>query len=333
MGAYSHWEQSLKDYTAGKRVGGTLDDPQCGFYRRKNTSRQTKEITYDAVAIYRDADGIVGVVLHANGSTAVVMGNSLNEWWNSVCGRPITEDAYRARERGEPWPDAHTAAPKDKSAPVAPPAPANAVPEPTLSDQIEKLASGADQYAKIEDDGTAQRAQSLRANLTELAGKADKERASQKEPHLEAGRKVDAEWMPVVKRAKDVAASIRSSLEAWENEKRRIARVAAEKAERERLEFERQKREAEAKNAPPPPEPVKPIPNTPPPAAQIRGAAGRAAAVSVWHEVIVDDEAAAYAFLRGDPDLTALIKKLAQAKVNAGVTVPGTHTEERTRVR
>lgn len=326
MSIYANWQKRL----AGEKIPTYESDVDVGFYRKRNKDKETKAITWEPVAFWMDGEELAGRIGNRD-----LTADQCVALWTWVVAYPITEEEYRrVAEQGLPWSDAHTPAPKAKNAPAASPAPANAVSEPTLSEQIEKLAAGASQYAKIEDDGTAKRAQSLRASLTELAGKADKARAAEKEPHLEAGRKVDAQWMPVVKLAKDTAATIRSAMEAWENEKRRIARIAAEKAERERLEFERQRREAEVKNAPPPPPPVAPPPpNTPPPSEQIRGAVGRAAAVSVWHEVIVDDEAAAYAALKGDAELSALIKKLAQKKTDAGMTVAGTHTEERTRVR
>ena len=326
MSIYANWQKRL----AGEKIPTYESDVDVGFYRKRNKDKETKAVTWEPVAFWMDGEELAGRIGNRD-----LTADQCVALWTWVVAYPITEEEYRrVAEQGLPWSDAHTPAPKAKNAPAASPAPANAVSEPTLSEQIEKLAAGASQYAKIEDDGTAKRAQSLRASLTELAGKADKARAAEKEPHLEAGRKVDAQWMPIVKLAKDTAATIRSAMEAWENEKRRIARLAAEKAERERLEFERQRREAEARNAPPPPPPVAPPPpNTPPPSEQIRGAVGRAAAVSVWHEVIVDDESAAYAALKGDAELSALIKKLAQKKTDAGMTVAGTHTEERTRVR
>lgn len=359
MSIYANWQKRL----AGEKIPTYESDVDVGFYRKRNKDKETRAITWEPVAFWMDGEELAGRIGNRD-----LTADQCVALWTWVVAYPITEEEYRrVAEQGLPWSDSHTSertkpeTAKQKADRIAMQggktvadmreenpnfdrdlertfamidAKKESTPAAKIAAEIDGLVSDAVQYAKIEDDGTAKRAQSLRASLTELAGKADKARAVEKEPHLEAGRKVDAQWMPIVKLAKDTAATIRSAMEAWENEKRRIARLAAEKAERERLEFERQRREAEAKNAPPPPPPVAPPPpNTPPPSEQIRGAVGRAAAVSVWHEVIVDDEAAAYAALKGDAELSALIKKLAQKKTDAGMTVAGTHTEERTRVR
>ena len=72
--------------------------------------------------------------------------------------------------------------------------------------------------------------------MNELAGKADKQREKLKRPHLEAGKAVDAQWMPLVRDAKSVADMLRKYIEDFETTKLR---------ERRRLEEERQRAEAE----------------------------------------------------------------------------------------
>ena len=100
-----------------------------------------------------------------------------------------------------------------------------------LRDQIDAAKAGVGTYAKISDDETAGKAQSLRSRLNELSGEADKKREALKRPHLEAGKAIDKEWQPLVKSAKEAADGIRSALSAYETDK--LARQR--RAERDQL--------------------------------------------------------------------------------------------------
>jgi len=192
-------------------------------------------------------------------------------------------------------------------------------------------------YVGIESDEQAARGQTLRSALTGLANKIDKARIAEKEPHLVASREVDAKYQPIIKLAKQGADDIRKELEAWENLKRENQRRAdAETAKRQaeaaaEAEWQGAEPGAIAKTEP---EPVKPVvPNTPPPAAQIRGGSGRAASVGTKKVVISIDLLKAWDQFGGQPEVYRLFMDLAQRAVDAGLAVPCATVEEKAVIR
>jgi len=199
--------------------------------------------------------------------------------------------------------------------------------------EIEKARAGLGTYKAIESDEQAAKGQTLRSTLTGLSGKADKARAAEKEPHLEASRKVDAKWQPLVKTAKEGADEIRKALETWENTKREAARRAADEAARRQREYEAAARKAEEANQPAPEPPPPSITNTPAPSAQIKGASGRTASVSTKPFVVSIDIDKFVAQFRTDPNLLSALTELAQKYTAAGIKVDGAVIEERAVVR
>jgi len=251
-------------------------------------------------------------------------------------GKAVEEEAYRAAFDLGRWPDTDAIVAEQ----VRPP-PAGHNQGPTdeaeiLREQIEAAKAGADEYAKIEDDETAARAQSLRSRLTELAGKADKIRKAQKQPHLDAGKAIDAKWKSIIDAGEDAAKAIRNAMNAWETKK---LKAEQEWIANERRRAAEQQRESGVTDAEidrsqavlgailgEPPEP-------PPAKTQIKGGYGRAASVKVVKVVTdVTDWAALYGFLASHPELKDLMRKLAQRAVDAGHTVPGVAVEEQRKV-
>lgn len=309
-------QKTLPDYTYWRNaLAGTFgpvhdSDPQLGFYRK----RTHKSGPYVPVAIWEQGGKVVAL---CNGREA-----DAAELWTYVCKYPIAEEWYHARIGGAPWPDEDPAV----SASLAPPPVGHnqADKVDSLKDQIASALSGVSAYANVEDDEAAAKAQSLRSRLLELHRDADKERDVLKRPHLEAERAVDAEWMPLVKSAKAGADTIKKALDAHE--------TAKFKAEQTVLAAQRIKdAEEAAKHAPigAAPEPT-PDPIPAPVAAPIRGAYGRAAGVKIVKIAKVTDQDAAYLALKSQPELAALIQKLAQKMVDAGFSLAGVEiTEER----
>jgi len=160
--------------------------------------------------------------------------------------------------------------------------------------------------------------------LNELSGEADTIREREKAPHLEAGRKVDAIWQPLVKSAKAGADRIREAMSAYITardkriaEEQRLAREAAEKAAADAAKAA-QKAAKKGQPAPAPPPPVpEPAPMAPQ-ATKVGGGYGRAAAIVEKKVVTVVDQDAAYQSLKNHPELVTLIHLLAQRAVAAG---------------
>ncbi|MEJ8571282.1 hypothetical protein [Microbaculum marinum] len=307
--AYEWWRNAL----AGKPGPIHDGDPQLGFYRK----RKFKGGPFVGAAIFPDPE--TGEII------ATVDGKATDPdtLWTWVASNPVTEEAYRAWESTGRWPDADPSIGDNM-----PPADDDIE---ALRDQIESAKAGAGAYAEIKDDETAKKAQSLRSRLNELARAADKKRAALKQPHLDAGKSIDGEWMPLVKAAKTAADVIAGALSAHETRKARAADEARRKAEEELRKREEEAAKATAEGQPAPAPAPTPEPE-PAPTTQIRGGYGKAASVRVVKVATVTDQDAAYRFLKSHKELVELIGKLAQRAVDAGYEVPGVSVEEQRKV-
>jgi hypothetical protein len=301
-------------------------DPQQGFYKTR-----WKGKNWEPVAIWREEDTWFAL---RNGR-----GVDANEIWTWVCRFPITSEAYDRAVAGGGWAD------DDPSVAAALAKPGHNLGDEfeTLKDEIDSAEAGADLYKGIDSDERVGRAQSLRARLNELAGKADKLREAAKKPHLEAGKKVDAQWMPLVKSAKAIADTIRWEIEKYQTlklqEQRKLEALRQRELDRIAREEEVLKAkiaEAEAAGLTPvvPPTPA-PLPEIVPVFVpdKIKGNYGRAATLGT--EIVVTgitDQDALYQSLRDHPDLRACLLDLAKRALKAGRIVPGITTEERAKI-
>lgn len=313
MSDYKYWESAL----AGTFLPVHENEPQLGFWRK----RTGRAAGYIPVATWlSDSGELIALVDGRRADNAA-------DVWTYICQNPITEEQYHQRVRTGKWWDQDDAV-TESLAP--PPVGHNQPPESeTFKDQIDAALKAVATYVEIKDDVTQAKAQSARSRLLELSRDADKKRETEKAPHLEAGRVVDATWQPLVKSAKTGADTIARVMGAYETKKARDAAEVQRKADeaaRKALE------EAQAK-APigvmVEPEPV-PETAVTPAAAPIKGAYGRGANVKTIKVATVSDQDAAYAFLKSQPELIEVIQKLAQRMVTNGMTVPGvTITEEK----
>lgn len=313
--SYEYWRSALAGTFGAVHDG----EAQPGFYRK----RTRKGGPYVPVAIWhQEGDGMVALVDGQPADPADI--------WSYVCQHPVTEAQYRQRVDTGKW---HDEAEAVTTSLVHEPANASGDPAEAMADQIDAALQGLNAYHDIRDDETASKAQSLRSRLLELSGEADKTRESEKKPHLEAGRAVDAKWQPLVKKAKEGADAIRKALgvhETRKDQERRAAEQARLKAEAEA----RAKQQAEAGQEATAPVPAPaPAPKPEPVQTQISGAYGRAATIKTKKVATVADQDAAYGFLKAHKEMIELIGKLAQRAVDAGYEVPGVTVEEVKEVR
>ncbi|MEX2739964.1 hypothetical protein AB3480_00695 [Rhizobium mongolense] len=325
VGPWAWWQAALKNPDAiGKTLPVHGDEPQQGYYRAKN-----KDKSFDPVAIYYP-EGSSELVAYRNGREV-----RPDEIWTWCCRYPVSYAAYNAAMDGKGWPDDD----KVVAAQVAPPEPtigdnSGEVDEAeALKDQIDAALAGMTAYEKIADDQTAAKALSLRNRLNELSGQADKIRVKQKEPHLEAGKAVDAKWQPLVKSAKAGADKVRDAIGAWETVKLQEERRRQREAEQARLAAEQAAREQQGETAViDPPAPAAPVETAPAP---IKASYGKAASVQVKTVVKdVTDWQALAVYMCGHPEMQDLLRRLAQRAIDAGkANVPGITTEEKAAVR
>jgi hypothetical protein len=294
--AWHWWSMALANQKdIGKPPLTITTEPQQGFYKTKY-----KNGPWEPVAIWKEGDKWI----------ALRSGKSVDAdaIWTWCCRNPISAEAYEQAVAGRGWDD------DDPTVAAAMGGPGHNVGNITdfeiLKSEIESAEAGIDSYKGISTDEQAGRAQSLRARLNELAGQADKLREGLKKPHLEAGKAIDAQWMPLVKSPKAMADTLRREIEVYQTHKLR---------EQRRLEAERQ---AGEEAVPPPPV-----------ADKVKGSYGRAASVTTELVVTtITDQDALYGALRDHPDLKACLLNLAQRGVRAGHSLPGITVEERAKI-
>lgn len=297
--SFAWWTAALK----GERGPIDADNPRAGFYRAKS-----KEKSLSAVAIWYDSNS--GELRYQdNGRDVDDM--KARERWPYVSRRPISEETFwHFRDTGK-WNDVDSAVQE-------PDEPSEAAPNVAMAAKITALKGSADKYAKIESDEAMVLAQSVRAELMEQSGKADKARVEEKAPHLEKSREVDAKWQSMIKIADAAALAVRRSLEAWNDFKLEQA-AAAQKATRA----------AQTDMG----EPPVITSNAPAPSTQIRGGGGRAASVSVKPRVTAIDLDKAWLQFRLEGEVSDVFFQLAQRTIDAGLPCEAATVENKSSVR
>lgn len=322
---YEFWQRAQ----AGEKVGGPtlpLHDGVAhpGFYRTHAKPPKGQK--------YRDQPWLPVAIFVHDGELIATVGEDQADparIWNFCCEHHVSEAAYRKAVETGRWddvdPNVQPKAHEEIQTTIAPPPMGDNVPADesvTLKDQIETAKAGLKAYAKIGDDETAKKAQSLRSRLLELAREAFNKHKDEKEPHLRAGQAVDRKWNPLRQDAQAAADIIAKALSIFETAKARAAAEARRKQEEEaRLAAQA------GKPAPEPKQEPAPLPT------QIRGGYGRAAPIRVVKVITnVTDWLALFGFLKDHPELKDLMLKLAQRALDKGHEVPGVTAEDQRKV-
>lgn len=312
--SFEWWQNALN----GNRGPIHDGEPQSGFYRQRR-----KDKIYEPVAYWKDASG---QRCHVNGRETDQ--RRALEMWPYVSKNPITAEAYWHRMDTGTWAD------NDAAAGAAPEIDPEQDPVGSLKAEIAAAKAGIDAYKQIESDEASARAQTLRSTLTRLAGKATKAYEALNRPLLDEQQRIRKVWFPLRDEAAAGADALRKALGLWEDQKREAAKKAQTETDRIARDHADAVRKAEEANQPPPPEPPKPVAtNTPPPSTKIKGATGRTASVSVKPFVVSIDIDKAFQHYRLNPELLIFLIKLCQASLDAGITVDGIVTEDRSIIR
>lgn len=242
------------------------------------------------------------------------------EIWQFINRNPVTEEAFYFHADNGRWPDQDAAAANSGKATEIDPA---TDPLGAAKEQAAKAKATLETYATIDSDEQAAAAQTLRDELNKIANALDKDREKLVRPHLDAQQQINGDWNPIIKDLKASATKLRSAMEAWENDKRDAARRAAEAAARE-LDRAIVRNE---EPAPPPPS------NMPAPAAQIKGASGKAANVGSRKVVTLENIDLAFAALKTDKNLIDFITALAQKRADMDIETPGCRIDTKAKIR
>lgn len=342
--SFDKWRKRLAGEKVMTFTSPTIEDE--GYYRKPITEKAANgsgrniitgwiPIAY-FIESYGTEDRLVGVVGDRD-----MTDNEVIELWTWCVKYPISEELYRAVERGEPWPDLQDA----KGWTIRPPGymysddladvtktdvepltnwaghnnppPDEAVPpDVALADAIDNAIKAAP--TTIETDEDAALVGGSRNRIAELKNEANAIRVKEKQPHLDAERKVDGKWQPMIKRAETAAIGLTTLIRKHEQKKRDDA-AAAEAA------VQRAADRAIASGEPEPP-PV--VVETSAPLAQVKPTYGRAIPMTEKTFAVIDDQDAVYKHFKRNPRMVTLLQTLAQEDVTAGLAVPGTHTRK-----
>lgn len=205
---WAWWQSAL----AGNRGTIQADEPETGFFRARFKNKATGDITFYALAYWREApDNTLRCRL-----TKVVQGrvlsdmledNRARESWPWASKEPISHETYTAYCESGTWPDQHAAATADRrsveSARNSEDAP-DAESFDGIRDRIEDLAREADTLIKAgaaKTKAESDRAADLSDRLLKLEKLADDKRAAEKRPHMDAAADVQRKWTVLVTRA------------------------------------------------------------------------------------------------------------------------------------
>jgi hypothetical protein len=312
--AYTYWREAL----AGTFGPISPDYPQLGRYRM----RKGKAGPYQPVAIFMQ-DGAVKAAVGKDFVDPLTI-------WTWCADKPVSEADYKQALATGSWPGDINIGHNSGNL--------------SLKEEIEERASRALEWlAKngIKTKVDADTAANYRAALLELKKRAETEHKTEKAPHLEAGKRVDAKYKPLIETADGAGATLRTELgkylakvEAEERAKADAARKA--EADRVRAEMEKQaialakRMQEDPIAALTEPKPELPVMQAPPEPVKVQagGQRGRVTGLKTVTSYVVVDHVKALAFFADSEDVRQLVASMATKASKAGVSVPGVERKE-----
>lgn len=298
---YANWRKRL----AGEEVPISADDPECGRYKM----RRSKGGRFEPVAVFmKDGEMKAAVGKEFVEPTSI---------WLYVVKHPVSEADYKHAIANGYFPDE----PPPRT--IGDNAPPETI-EEIIPLEIEQASEWLKSIGEIKSQQDADIAGNRVSELRRLKKQAEAEHETEKRPILEAGRKVDGKWKPLIGGVDSAVKMLLDAVNRWgAAERARLAREAEEERKKAEAEAEAKRREAASKGQPEPEEVPLPLEPTPPPKLQVGGARGSKIGFRTVTVVQVTDHKAALAFFTESPDVKALVQKLAERAVKAGVEVPG----------
>lgn len=279
---------------------------QLGYYRTRR-----KNGPWEPVGIYPDENGVV--VGLRNGRQV----DDIQDLFLWSCRNPISYDAYiKAIEGGgfddEPATIGHNSGETN--------------PFEALKIELAGEAEMAADFLKtpVESQEDADKAGVWAKRLSDLSKRADKERETEKAPHLQACRDVDDKWRPIVGDAKDLSSKLKRHVEPYLIEQKRKrdeeARKAREEAERQRqeaLKLQDEERRTAALKAAQEAEKAAEAPKA------SAGRTGARVSIRVEKRGEIVDQDAFYQAVRDRSEVTDLLQSLANRAAKSGFDLPG----------
>lgn len=353
---YRCWNASLKgepitdDMFLNTGLGGVDGHPQCGMWKKKEGGGYKDGAKQDhrwvPVRIWLENDE--GQMVHEwqDGLTIkAVVGKDQTvdpvEIWGWCMSRghkgdvlsynAIKQADYKAWLETGRWPDdvperqvgiGHNAANDDEDIHAA------------LAREVEAERQRVEAWVSDPHEGetAANMASNWLAELRKLERRAKEAFETEKEPHLEAGRRVDIKWKPIRVMAEAIKERMSATFaEIARKEKARKQAIADREAQakaaaiRAKQEAERQamERMAEAQQIELPPPPPPPVVVAEKVKASFGGASSSKIGLKEYRVAVVEDWKAATLHYAESPKVREIIQKLANADAKNGVKVPG----------
>lgn len=305
---FAWWTAAL----AGQKPPAHADVPQSGYYRM----RAGRDGPWQPVCIWHHK---------ASGKQVCRVGGAMREptdVWTWVAKHPVAKDAAVSAFKTGQWPND-----------VTPPAPIGDNRPPTeITELIPMTIAESDEWLQSIGSVTSAQHADIAANrvaaLRDLKTKAEAQHKTKKEPHLVAGRAVDAKYKPAIDGADGAIKRLLAAVTVYHTaEAARLRQEAAAEEARRRAEYERaveaQRAEHAAKSVPeelelpPPPAPVTPQ------KVKSGGAVGKSVSLRTVKVATIVDYDKALAALSEHPDMRALVQTLADRACKAGVPLAG----------
>lgn len=336
VGFYDYWTAACAAVTNSTPLPPITDGkPQAGYYKM----RQIKGGPWLPVAIFRDAGRLVVLIGDDEAKNS-------NQAWISCASHPISYEIYQSRIESGAWPGGRSD-PGARDAVIGDNAAATETIEHALPREVDAVKAWLEQTA-IDTDDLAEEAGNRVGELRKLKSRATEAHEAEKEPHLKAGREVDARYLPSIKRADAAIKYLLDKINAFADKKIAAARKAAQ-AEADRLAAIRaveEKAVASARaaagrqeggdegsvpqaltpTAPPPPAMV-------PPKLAFGGAVGSKVSQRAVAVAVIEDIDRCFQHFRDNPLVVECLQKLAQKMIDAKMAVPGVVTVEKTVTR
>lgn len=298
-------EEVDQDYTfyfaqlAGQNPEVTPGKPQPGYYRTQS---------HDAVVIWRARNQLYADKTPRDGRVVQLEKEwQIDELFSQVCRRPVTDDAYEAFLSTKRWPeDIDRPAPRgigDNSG-------AELEPHESLRAQINDMLdvgrSWLKRIGKIATKEHADKAANYADEFARLEKKGDEEQKRLKKPILEAGRKIDNAWKPVIGAAADAKREFKDALTEWLI----AAKRAAQEEEARAIQEAKEKGELVSGR----------------PATAVAGTRGRVSLRPFNVLVVTDMKAVAQYYLSMEKlplEIAEAIEKCAKRALEGGAQIPG----------
>jgi len=307
--AYAYWEARQR----GEKPTWKDNEPQCGYYRL----RRSKDGPWLPVVIMFDE--ATGFALYVGKD----LSDNINRDWRQCAERDVSYLAYSHCFTHGSWPG---------EAPTSDGRPRDNAGEQSLIEQLaERIAldkEWLDKFPKLETKLQADEAANRKGALGALRAKTDKEREAEKAPHWKECQRIDGEYNPTIKKADPLLKLLQQRIDVFDAEERaRAAAAAAIIAATQPTPGP----SLTGGGQPPLPSVAEPgVSEAPPPPTRYGTGVGRAVkAKPLPVAFTITDQDAVYQFHRDDPEVIALMQKLAKRCVDAGITCPGVAAQEK----